>query len=196
VKLFYNIRLKLGKRSLEKKSRRITRSKIVHNFSTAQKICIIFEGSCTENIRYIKKFRQYLESLDKETFMLGYIDADEIPGEIIFWRNTTVFNKKDTDIVFRPKKYISTPFLEKKFDILIDLSLKEYFPLQYLNCLSSSSFKVGRFGENQNDHDLMINIGEDTAIDYLIDQIKHYVTLLNNPVNVPTDKRTLKKNIY
>jgi len=44
-----------------------------------------------------------------------------------------------------------------------------------------SDLKVGIYTENKNDYDLMINTGNNSSVDYLIEQIKHYVTLLNNP---------------
>jgi len=113
--MFYNIRHSLGKRSLYNKSRRMTRKKTVHNFMTAKTVCIIFEGSTFSDFKYIKEFRKFLKSAKIKSFLLGYVDKDEIPGEMILLDNAIVFCRKDIDIFFRPGKNIQKAFLGKKF---------------------------------------------------------------------------------
>lgn len=181
MKWFTNIRLRIGKWCMRKRAGKNSRKKIVHNFNTAKTVCLIFEGSDPSTVRYVKEFRNYLDSIGLETYLLVYADMAEIPGELIFLQHATVFSRKDIDIFFRPKKIITNIFLGKSFDILIDLSFNRYFPLSYLNTLSLSGFKTGNYTEEYNDYDLMINTGNNSSTDYLIEQIKHYVALLNNP---------------
>jgi len=166
---------------MKKKAAKIARKKTVHNFNTAKTVCLTFEGSLAANVKYIKEFRTYLDSAGLDTYMLAYTDMEDIPGELVFLHNATIFCKKDLDFFFRPKKSVSGPFLEHKFDILIDLSYSMYFPLTYLFTLSPSTFKTGNYTEEQNDYDLMINTADNTSVDYLIEQIKHYISILNNP---------------
>ena len=67
-----------------------------------------------------------------------------------------------------------------KFDILVDLSLDSHFSFFFFTSLSPSVFKVGRYAENSGDLDLMIDISSQPDLGFLIDQIKNYVSILNN----------------
>ncbi len=89
--------------------------------------------------------------------------------------------KKDLDYLFRPRDEQRMNFTEKTFDILFDLSMNDYFPVVYLTTLSRASFKVGRYRETGSDNDFMIDIRNEFTVEFLIEQIKNYVSILNNP---------------
>ena len=180
VKLFPKIRLKLGQRSLRKKAALIKRKKTVHNFNTAKSVGIIFDASISDNFDQVKEFRKYLSSRNIHSDIMAYLNADDIPGEFILRENCFFYGNKDLDYFYQPANPQINNFIEKKFDILFDLSLDPPFPLLYISTLSMASFKVGKFSETPNDYDLMINTGTHSTIEYLVEQIKHYVGNLNN----------------
>jgi hypothetical protein len=78
---------------------------------------------------------------------------------------------------------VAEEFISKNFDILFDLSACNYFPLEYIIKLSIAKFKTGRYTEQDNDYDFMINTGENMDLVYLIEQLKNYISILNNPNN-------------
>jgi hypothetical protein len=184
VKLFPKIRLKLGRRSLRKKAAVSNRRKMVHNFTTAKSAGILYDATQTDSFNQVNEFRNFLSALNIKTTVLGYVNSDEIPGELILRDNCHFFGNKDIDYFFRPKNSQSISFIDEKFSILFDLSSTALFPIEYLSTLSIADFKVARFTEAQNDHDFMINTGTDDSLEYLIIQIKHYVSLLNNSSQV------------
>ncbi|NJK86580.1 MAG: hypothetical protein HC906_12035 [Bacteroidales bacterium] len=49
-------------------------------------------------------------------------------------------------------------FIKTPFDILINLSLDESYPIKYILALSASKFKVGKFFKEPNYMDLMIDV--------------------------------------
>ena len=61
------------------------------------------------------------------------------------------------DFLYRPKTEITGDFIKTRFDILIDLGSKEYYPMDYVLRMSDASFKIGKFGENT-PFDFMLNI--------------------------------------
>jgi len=67
-----------------------------------------------------------------------------------------------------------------EFDILIDLSLIEVFPIRWISTLSRSMFKVGCLSYAENPFELIISVENKKEIPYLSEQIIHYLNLLNN----------------
>lgn len=113
--------------------------------------------------------------------MFGYTPEKEIPDEVAIREKCDVISVKDLDWLFRPAGESAGKVLEEDFDILFDLSLTPSFPLSWLSELSTASFKVGRYSEDPNDYDLMIHIHSNPSIEFFIEQIKNYVSILNKP---------------
>ncbi len=180
MSVFSKIRQSLGTRSLLKKQKKLHRNRVVHNFHTARTTFIIFDSTDPEIFRQIRDFSKYLENLKIKTGLLGYVQLDEIPSDLVLWENCQIFGRKDLDFLFRPKDLNVLNFIEQEYDILFDLSLKDYFPLTFITSLSRAKFKVGRYRETLNDCDFMINISGEPTVDFLIAQIKNYVSILNN----------------
>ena len=173
----------MGREILASKSlKSVSRRKEVFNFSTAKHVGIAIDATNPDNLSYVREFRNYLSDLKIDTFIIGYVNGDEIHSNLRMWENCLFICNRDLNLFFKPKIEKTKEFLEKKFDILIDLTLKEGFPLKYLVSLSDSTFKVGRYFEKDNDIDFMIDISKQPSIEYLIEQIKIYVSLINNPV--------------
>jgi hypothetical protein len=68
--------------------------------------------------------------------------------------------------------------MKKDFDLLFDLSLKDLFPVRYMTEISPATCKVGRYMESGR-YDLMIDVRENESVDYLIEQIRHYLPMLH-----------------
>jgi hypothetical protein len=180
VKLFGKIRSSFGEKSLAKRVRNLVRSKQTYNFQTAGTAGILFDAGKPDDFRLIKEFSKYLASINIDCTMIGYTDADEIRSDLLFRENISIFCNKDLDFFFRPSHPDAIKFIGKKFDMLIDLSLAEYFPLRFIASLSTASFKIGRYEENDKIFDLMIDIRSKPEVGYLIEQIRYYVPMLSN----------------
>jgi hypothetical protein len=182
VKIFSKIRSSYGEKNLTKKVRNLVRNKQVHNFNTAKTAFILFDAGIPDSLRTVKGFGKYLTDLHIECSYLGYINTEEISSDLLFRDNINIFCNKDLDFFFRPSHPDANAFLNRKFDILIDLSLSDHFPLKYISSLSPSVFKVGRYADGYDHLDLMIDIHSQPSLEFLIEQIKNYVSILNNPV--------------
>jgi hypothetical protein len=156
----------------------------VHNFKTCRKTAILFEASRTEDFDAVREFMKFLTSLSIDTELIGFVNADDVQGNLLFRDKCHFFCNKDLNLFYIPKTDIVRGFLKDKYDILFDLTLNDSFPLRYLATLSLSDFKVGRYQDDDNKLDLMIDIRKEPDIGYLIDQIKNYVSRLNNPETV------------
>ncbi len=169
-----------------RRKRKINRNRVVHNFQTAKDTAILFDATDPQTFRHIRDFSKYLEKQRIRTGLLGYVNSDEVPSDMVLWENCHVMCKKDLDFLFRPTDESVIQFMERDYDILFDLSMNDFFPLTFATVLSRAKFKVGRYKESLNDTDVMIDIKKEPTVDFLIEQIKNYVSILNNPESVRT----------
>ena len=179
--MFSKLRYSIGERKLSRKAAQLHRQKQVHNFNTCKSAVILFDATRPEDFVIVKDFLKYLTELKIKSSLFGYVDSDHVSANLLLRENCHFFCNKDLNVVYKPNTAATAEFLNKRFDILFDLSLKDYYPLRYLTTLSLAQFKVGSFSEGVNDLDLMIDVRKEPKISYLIDQIRIYVSLLNNP---------------
>lgn len=169
----------IGTILLKRKAKSLIRNKKVHNLDTAKKIGIIFNASKQDNFLQIKEFTDFLLSIGIKVKAIGFVDKKEA---LSYFQPSTIFeyfNKKNLNWYGKPKNPIVDSFLNEKYDVLIDFSLNTFFPIKYIDALCNAEFKVGKFVENDNYYDFMININEKRELKFFINQVKHYLTIIN-----------------
>ena len=70
-------------------------------------------------------------------------------------------------------------FVKKEYDILINLSNSDCIPIKYLVASSLAHFKIGQFEEGYEIYDLMIKLDKEKGKERLMEEIKHYLNLIN-----------------
>ena len=181
VKIFSKLRSSYGEKYLIKKSKNLIRNKHVHNFQTAKTLGILFDAGIPDSLKLVREFGKYLSDQQISCSYLGYVNSEEISSNLLFHDHINIFCKKDLDFFYRPTNPDALAFMAKKFDMLIDLNLTAHYPAKYISSLSPAVFKVGKFTKDDIDLDLMIDIHSKPDVEYLIEQIKYYVSILNNP---------------
>ena len=178
MKLIRNIRKYFGNYDIGRKAKQIKRNRRIHNFTTAATAGLIFTCSNEEEFHAVKDFKQFLESESIKTDVIGYVSDKQVPDHYLLRTGFHFFCQKDLTWYYKPDIAFANEFMKKNYDILFDLSLRELFPVNYMVKLSPSSYKIGRFREN-NHYDLMIDIKDNKTVPYLIEQIKHYLSILH-----------------
>ena len=89
------------------------------------------------------------------------------------------FNIKDLNWYYKPQNYIIDNFIQKEYDILINLCDSSVIPIKYLVASSIARFKIGIFEENYQIYDFMISLNDDKSVVKLMSEIKHYIELIN-----------------
>ena len=173
-----DIRRFFGAYELKKKSKHVKRNKRINNFTTAGSAGIIFNCRNEEEFTAVKEFREFLESESIKADVIGYISDKVVPDHYLLRTGYNFFCQKDLTWYYKPNMPFIDDFIRMEYDILFDLSLKEFFPVNFIVKLSPSAYKVGRYQDTEK-YDLMIDIKEEESVSYLIKQIKHYLSILH-----------------
>jgi hypothetical protein len=179
VNFVQNLKLNAGKRSLNKQLRLFKRIRESHNLDTAKTAGILFTPSDQLSFEQIKHFLTYLGDYKLQIYVIGYIDAKTIPESFLFWKGINLFSRKELSWSMIPKTPVVNDFIDKPFDVLLDLSLNDFFPVEYIARLSKSKFKVGRYTSNHDAYDLMFDIDKTSTLDSYLEFIKKYLNLIN-----------------
>ena len=181
MKLIENIKRNSGLSALNKSLKTTKRNKFVHNLVTARKIAILGIVTTPNDFEEIISFQRFLTDKNIQVETLVYYPGKEIPPQLLMRKGVNIFNKNEVNWYGKPTNSYIERFCSQEFDILIDLSMDELFTIRWISTLSRSKFKVGAMGYTGNPYDLVISVEETKKqIPYLIEQMVHYLNLINN----------------
>ncbi len=175
-----NIREKIALFKQEKQLRKVPRKKGIYNLSTAQTAGILYDATIEANHLIVRNFIKELRSHDIKIQALGYIDKKKREDNYIGDSTYTFTCKTDFNFFYSIKKEAINEFINTPFNLLIILTNKPSFAIDYLGRFSKAEFKVGKSGLDNELYDLMIELKENDDIDELKKQILHYLNILNN----------------
>jgi len=178
MKMLKNTRTKLAYFVLQKKAKTIVRNKTFHNFDSAKSAGIIFDATFQNKYLATKAFMGYLANKGIDVNALGYVAEKSNMGYFPFQKDTQYFSLDTLDILEKPISQDVDNFIERKFDILINLCTDELYPIQYIIAMSKAKFKISK-KFNLNFSDFMLDIQGSTTIEDFIAQIKHYISALS-----------------
>jgi hypothetical protein len=181
VSIKENIRYYLLNRRLKK----LKRKRSASNLEVAHSIGLIFNAASQSSYQKADDFAQTLIARNMQVMMLGFVDNKEQLSFYADKKNGKFFSKKDLNWWGKPRSASADFFMGKQFDILIDLSLKESFPIQYIVAMSKAKMKAGKYLEQRSYYDLMIDIRKEPSLDYLIKQVVVYLTMFKVNIYVP-----------
>ena len=159
-----SIKVSVGRRILEKKIRSHNHNPIVCNIREAQKIGIIYNATESVSFEIIKDFTRRLAKGDTKVTIVGYVNSKKLIDHYLYRKGFDFFSRNDLNWFYKPVSKVTESFMQQPFDILFNLSLEEYFPIQYIVALSLASFKVGKYSSAEKNLDLMIDIESEKAL--------------------------------
>ncbi|NOU18916.1 MAG: hypothetical protein HOO91_15280 [Bacteroidales bacterium] len=180
MKIIDNIKRNAGLKALSKSLRTLQRNKFVHNLVTARKIAIVGLVNNNKDFDEINSLQKFLTEKNMQVEILLYYPGKEIPQQLLLRKGINIFNRNEVNWYGKPLIPFVDQFCRVEYDILIDLSLVEQFPIRWISSLSRSKFKVGSHSYVGNPYDLIINVDNKKEIPYLSEQIIHYLNILNN----------------
>ena len=174
-----SIKCRIGRFNLRKRLKNLKRHIITHNFNTAKTAGILFSSPDEKSFEAIKDFLSFLSNQEMNVIALGYVPGNKVPQQFLMRKGINFYCNTDLNWYLKPKTEMIDQFIDKEFDILFDLSIKQSFTTDYVGSLSKAAFKIGIQKENAYP-DLVFDINKNKSTDYLIEQIKYYLNILNN----------------
>ena len=181
-----NLRSKVGYALLRRKVRATDRSvKAVHLYS-AKKAAVVFRATGQADFELIQNFIKTMKEEGVDVSAVGFVKEKKIPNMFLLRKGYSFFCLEDLNWYCKPIAPFVESFLKEKFDILIDLNLERCLPLDYLVYLADAGFKAGKHFVGDHPFDLTIDVNKNNNLAYLIDQLQHYLSLINKPVKHET----------
>ncbi len=183
MKLLDRIKEWMGRRALVKEAQP-DRRPVAKNLALSVKVGIIYlvadETAHNQVRNYVKKLKEEL-GLTK-IMALGYYDGKALPHFLHAKLNFDVFGQKDLNWYRIPHGNVVQNFMAEEYDILIDLTVHDLLPLQYILAKSKGRFKVGRLsGTNAHFLDMMIDTAGADSLPQLIANVDRYLMMINAP---------------
>ncbi len=168
---------------LNKELDNVKREKKIINLKEAKNIAVLYCLTDEQSLDTINKFVKGLQNdHNNKVIAIGFIENKYIPNYFFPKFYNHLITLKDLNWYGKPKNTFVTDFLKEEYDILINLSLEDIYPLQYICGLSKAKLKVGKYGDNNKKYyDFMIQINKKTTLDDFIKQIIHYLTIIKPP---------------
>ena len=180
MKAFDQIKEKIGRSVLKKTMKNHERNKVFHNFNTAHSVGLLFDATDHQNYETARSFAKFLTEKKLRIYGLGFADSKEVMSFYQYYTGFHFFTIKDSNWQGIPSNHNINDFINEKIDILIDLHQGENFQLEYINAMSQAAFKIGAFSPDSKNYDFMIDISSNPTADFLCEQIKHYLSIINN----------------
>lgn len=170
--LIRNIQEFFFRRSLEKTLSENRRDRKSCSLEAAARIGLLFDASDPQTRQTVVSLAKQLKSEGKKVRLLGYLS--EAPKDANFpFRQ---FNKKDLDWALRPRKSEDVAaFLEKEFDLLINLSADPYLPLEYIMAHAKAGFRVGNHEGLPECYDLLLETKRKHDLPHFFGQVRFYL---------------------
>lgn len=151
--------------------------------NAARSIGIIFNAKDERTFKLIREFSDKLRGGGlRQVKSLGFVPKDDVASFLQSSQDFDFFTREDFNWYYKPKGRKVVGFMSEPFDILIDLRMNKFISLLFVVGLSRAQFKVGRFGKGYEDfYDLMINVDSNSDVAYFIEQIQHYLEMIDNP---------------
>jgi len=164
----------IGTKILNRKIRGKTRNVRVCNINDAKKVGIVYNADYVISYELIKNLTKNLSDKGIKVDALGYVQSKKLIDHYLFRKGFDFFTKSQLNWYNKPIDRSVTDFIEKPFDILINLNLEKSYPIDYIVAMSNATFKVGRLFKGVNYIDLMIDIEKEkeTMLD-LQEEIKN-----------------------
>jgi hypothetical protein len=180
VEIFSKIKNAVGQFVLNKELPKVKRERNIINLDDARTIGIIYILKDEQTYNQITQFVKYLQDKQISIKAIGYFDGNIRPIYAIEKLSLDFYDRKDINWYGKPSGNYVNEFLKQEFDILIDLTLVEFFPTKYISALSRAKFKVGKGGKDKEKiFDFMIKLNDDTTLDEYISLVTHYLEIIN-----------------
>ncbi|MDR0711970.1 MAG: hypothetical protein LBF67_06470 [Prevotellaceae bacterium] len=166
------------------RKKRLVRNKRFHTFDTAKTVGIVFKVEGCMIPPEVFAMQKFLLNKTIQCAAIGYSDSKTLPYELSHTYSLDLFTKQDVNWYGRPIAENVNKFLQSSYDIVIDLCRDEErypYPLKYIVSTVQASLIIGGVLYPRCPYDLVVDAQQVCDTSGYIEQVKHYVSIINNP---------------
>ena len=171
-KHFSNYLINNNLKSIQKKE-----TPTLFNFSKTESVGILFNGSEKKNNVIIKETIKYFSNKKISCEALGFVNKKKMYEHNLTSLNVDFFNLNDCTFIGLPKSNNLISFIDKKFDILINIANENHFLYDYIVTKSDSKLKIGH--TNNKYYDLVIK-SDKKNVGNFIKEVIFYLELMHS----------------
>jgi hypothetical protein len=153
-----NFKTSVGQRILNGYQKTSDRLPDFCNINDANNIGIIYNATEYVSFEIIRNLVKDLMHDSKKISVLGYVDSKDLIDNYLYRKGFDFFSRNELNWYRKPDSPAVAEFIKEPFDLLINLSLEDHYPIQYIATLSPAKFKAGRYSPSDTCLDLMIDI--------------------------------------
>lgn len=181
--MFQNLKNKIVNYFIEREIRRSDRKKVGTNISMAKSVGIVFSLENEEYYEFVCEIIEELSIKKKMVNALAFCPTKQLPNYFIPKLKIDVFTSKNLNWFEIPVSGFIKDFINKKYDLLIDLTITDHLALDYIASVSLAGFKAGRFRDKMVKHfDVLINKNEEMSDEAYFKYFMEYLTKINTNI--------------
>ena len=161
MKFMENTKSYFGERTIHKYLKSHKRNMTSCNINEAKTIGILFDATQPVSFEIVKELVKNISGKKNTIDVLGFVDSKELIDQYLYRKGFDFFTRSQLNWYHKPKNPSVDTFIGKPFDLLLDLSLVNPFPIRYIVSCSAAKFKAGMYHDTRDYLDLMIDIGEE-----------------------------------
>jgi len=138
-----NIKVQVGRRVLANKFKTQLRIPATCSVDDAKNIGILYNATEYISFEIIRNLVKELSHDSRKVTVLGYVDSKKLIDHYLYRKGFDFFSKNDLNWYFRPVSAVVDNFIAEPFDLLINLSLEDHYPIRYIAALSPATGSAG-----------------------------------------------------
>ena len=147
----------------------------LQTFENSKSVGILWNPSDETSIETFEQLRKVLKDKGIKAIGIAFIDSKSEKETLTTIAHSGFIHKNEVSFWGKVNSAEALQFIDQPFDILIDLTIKKVFALQYVLVHSAAKFKVGWKAYGPNFYDLDVDVTSKPECRYLLEQIIHYL---------------------
>jgi hypothetical protein len=131
------------------------------NLEEARHIGIVYDATEPASFEVIRDLGKLLSGKAEKVDILGFVNSKKLDDQYLYRKGLDIISLNDLNWFHKPISPVAEKFIKEPYDLLLNLSLNDYFPILYIVTLSSAAFKAGRFTPSDESLDFMIDIEQE-----------------------------------
>jgi len=182
MELFRSLRLRAGTKSLKKRAYKVKRKSCFLNLNLVTTIGIVWDITSQEDLSPISDFILKMNERGIKVEVIAVYQGNLLPDKLTALRYITCLKKEDLSYLYLPKSIETEKFIKTQFDILIEITSRDFLPVKYISVLTPARCKISKSTDEDYERgyaDILISIGKNVDTREYLKQVVIYLELIN-----------------